>query len=115
MYMDSEGGFVSKDTKEYLDSVKIKYFFTLGHAPVAERQIRTVKDLVYRRIEHNDRDWVDVIFEVLQTYNYKMVHTVTKFTPINAMKPVNTAQVKFNLELKAKNQEPILKLKLGTM
>ena len=115
MYMDSEGGFVSKDTKDYLDSVNIKYFFTLGHAPVAERQIRTVKDLVYRRIEHNDRDWVDVIFEVLQTYNYKMVHSVTKFTPINAMKPVNTAQVKFNLELRQKNQEPILKLKLGTM
>ncbi len=45
MFMDSEGAFVSKEMKEYFESVDIKYFFTLGHAPVAERQIRTVKDL----------------------------------------------------------------------
>ena len=96
--------FVSKEMKEYFESVDIKYFFTLGHAPVAERQIRTVKDLLYRRIENNGGDWVDFIFQVLQTYNYKMVHTVSKFTPAEAMKPGNLAQVKFNLELRAKKQ-----------
>jgi len=53
MYMDSEGSFVSKEMQEYLNSVNIKYFYTLGHAPVAERQIRTIKDLVYRRIEQS--------------------------------------------------------------
>ena len=113
MYMDSEGAFVSKEMKEYFESIHIEYFFTLGHAPVAERQIRTVKELLYRRIEHNGRDWVDVIFEVLQTYNHKMVHTVTKFTPAEAMKPGNLAQVKFNLELKAKNQRTYPDLKVG--
>jgi hypothetical protein len=113
MYMDSEGAFVSKEMKEYFESINIEYFFTLGHAPVAERQIRTVKELLYRRIEHNGRDWVDVIFEVLQTYNHKMVHTVSKFTPVDAMKPANLAQVKFNLELRAKKQRTYPDLKVG--
>ena len=111
--MDSEGAFVSKEMKEYFESIHIEYFFTLGHAPVAERQIRTIKDLVYRRIEHNRRDWVDVVFEVLQTYNYKMVHTITKFTPIDAMKPANLPQVKFNLELKAKRSRNYPDVEVG--
>ena len=113
MYMDSEGAFVSREMKEYFESVSIKYFFTLGHAPVAERQIRTIKDLVYRRIENTGADWVTKIFEVLQTYNHKMVHTVSKFTPVDAMKPGNLAQVKFNLELRAKKQRTYPDLKVG--
>ena len=56
---------------------------------------------------------MDVIFEVLQTYNHKMVHTVTKFTPVEAMKPGNLAQVKFNLELRAKKQRTYPDLKVG--
>ena len=113
MYMDSEAAFVSKEMKEHFDGIGIEHFFTLGHAPVAERQIRTIKDLIYRRIEHTGADWVTKIFEVLQTYNYKMVHTVSKFTLVDAMKPVNLAQVKFNLELRAKNQRTYPDLAVG--
>jgi hypothetical protein len=113
MYMDSEGAFVSKEMKEYFESINIEYFYTKGHAPVAERQIRTVKELLYRRIEHDGRDWVDVIKEVLKTYNEKMVHTVSKFTPVEAMKPGNLAQVKFNLELRAKKQRAYPDLQVG--
>ena len=67
MYMDSEGAFTAKEMKEYFESINIEYFYTEGHAPVAERQIRTVKELLYRRIEHDGRDWVDVIKEVQKT------------------------------------------------
>ena len=74
---------------------------------------RKVKDLLYRRIENNGGDWVDFIFQVLQTYNYKMVHTVSKFTPAEAMKPGNLAQVKFNLELRAKKQRTYPPIKVG--
>ena len=66
MYMDSEGAFTGKDAKTYFEGVNIKYLYTRGHAPVAERQTRTVKELLYRRIEHDGRDWVDVIKEVLK-------------------------------------------------
>ena len=42
-----------------------------------------------------------------------MVHTVTKFTPVDAMKPTNLAQVKFNLELRAKKQRTYPDLEVG--
>ncbi len=42
-----------------------------------------------------------------------MVHTVSKFTPVDAMKPANLAQVKFNLELRPKKQRTYLDLKVG--
>ena len=113
MYMDSEGAFVGKVTKAYFERENIEYFFTRGHASVAERQIRTVKELLYRRIEQDERDWVDVLPEVLKTYNEKMVHTVTKFTLVDAMKPANLAQVKFNLELRAKKQRTYPDLEVG--
>ena len=88
--MDSEGGLASNEMQEYVGSVGIKPFYTLGRAPVVERQIRIVKDLLYRIIKQTRQDWMDVIFQVLQTYNYKMVHIVTKYTPIDAMKPPKT-------------------------
>ena len=113
MYMDSEGALVSRDIKAWFESVDIKAIYTLGHAAVAERQIRTVKDLIYRRIEHTGADWVTKISEVLHTYNHKMVHTVSKFTPVDARKPGNLAQVKFNLELRAKKQRTYPDLEVG--
>ena len=54
-----------------------------------------------------------MIPDVLKTYNEKMVHTVTKFTPVDAMKPANLAQVKFNLELRAKKQRTYPDLEVG--
>ncbi len=42
-----------------------------------------------------------------------MVHTVSKFTPVEAMKPGNLAQVKFNLELRAKKQRAYPDLQVG--
>ena len=42
-----------------------------------------------------------------------MIHTVTEFTPVDAMKPGNLAQVKFNLELTAKKQRAYPDLQVG--
>ena len=53
--MDSEEGSASNEMQEYFNTVGIKPFYTLGHVPMAERQIRTVKDLIYRRIENIDK------------------------------------------------------------
>ena len=101
-YSDAEGAFVSNEVQAYFKTHGIRHLTTLGHAPVAERQIRTIKDMIYKRIEHTKKNWWEVLYPVLLTYNNKMVHNVTKFTPADAMKPSNTAQVKFNLELKKK-------------
>ena len=42
-----------------------------------------------------------------------MVHSVTKLTPAEAMKPSNTAEVKFNLELKSRHSRKYPNIAIG--
>jgi hypothetical protein len=58
IYTDDEGSFNSKQVKQYFLDSQIQHIVTRGHAPVAERAIRTIKDLMYRRIEKApDAQW----------------------------------------------------------
>ena len=72
-----------------------------------------MKDMIYKRIEHTKQNWWEVLYPVLLTYNNKMVHSVTKFTPADAMKPNNTAEVKFNLELKNRHSRKYPNIAIG--
>ena len=115
MYSDNEPAFVSKEVQKYFNDEGIRHLTTLGHAPVAERQIRTIKDMIYKRIEHTKQNWYEVVFPVLLTYNNKMVHNITHMTPADAMKPSNTAQVKFNLELKRRHSRAYPNVAIGDL
>ena len=59
--------------------------------------------MIFKRIEDIEKPWTDVLYQVLLTYNHKNVHSITKFTPAEAMKPVNELMVKMNLELKRRS------------
>ena len=50
---------------------------------------------------------------MLLTYNRRMVHSATKFTPNEAMKPPNKIDVKLNLELRAKHLRKYPEVKVG--
>lgn len=105
IYADAEGSWHNKAVKQYLQDNNIRLIETLAHAAVVERAIRTIKHMVYTRIEtakkKNDETlrWVDVLYPVLLTYNIKMKHSATKMTPNEAKKPGNTLDVKLNLEM----------------
>ena len=101
-YMDEEGAVQSKVIQKYFKDEDIRMITTNSHAPVAERQIRTIKSMIYKRIEHNKLEWWEVLDQVLDTYN-KSEHTVTQVSPINAMKPGNHSTVKLNMELRRSN------------
>ena len=113
IYSDNEGAFVSTVVQTYIASEGVRHLTTLGHAPVAERQIRTMKSMIYKRIEHTEQNWWEVLYPVLLTYNNKLVHSVTKFTPAEAMNPRNTAMVKFNLELKSRHSRKYPNIVIG--
>lgn len=99
MYTDNEGAFVSNEVQKYFKDVGIRHITTLTHAPVAERQIRTIKSMIYQRVEKTKRKWYDVLGPVLLIYNNKMVHSATKMTPNEARKPTNELNIKLNLQL----------------
>ena len=91
----------------------IKHIITLNHAPVAERQIRTIKDMIYKRLENTGKPWIDLLYQVLLTYNNKMVHSVTKMTPHEAKQKVNELNVKMNIELKRRHTRVYPEVEVG--
>jgi hypothetical protein len=105
IYSDDEGSLNSSSMKQYLDSQGIKLHTTRGHAPVAERQIRTFKDMLFKRVEASNNDniqWTDYIYPIELTYNKKNKHSTTGMTPHEAKQDKNRLDVKVNTELKAK-------------
>ena len=104
VYSDDEGSFTSSIVKEWLDKEKIKHGIARTHAPVAERNIRTIKAMIDKRIEKAaaGTEWTDLLYQVLLTYNNKMEHSATGLTPEEARKDRNHMKVEVNRVSKRK-------------
>ena len=109
IYSDMEPALLSDIAQQYFRDKKITHLLTLNHAPYAERQIRTIKDMIYKRMDHDlsrgiKLYWRQYLPDVLQTFNHEMVSSVTKMTPILAAKPENHDIVLQNLQLTRKTK-----------
>ena len=99
IYSDNEGGLASKDAQQFFRDEKIRHLVTRGHAPVAERTIRTIKAMLYARLEANPgKDWKDLLTQSVKSYSEAHVHRATETTPAEATQPENQAEVKQHLE-----------------
>ena len=99
---DDEGALNSTIIQGYFKNHNIKHITTRTHAAVAERAVRTIKDMIYKRLEKNkDAKWynVKILANSLVMYNYKMVSSATGFTPNNAREKKNELDVRLKLEL----------------
>ena len=103
----------------YLQEQNIEHHRTRAHPNFSERAIRTFKDLLYRRVEADEKkgksniQWTDYIFEILLTNNNKMKHSATGFTPKDARKPSNELKVKLHLNMNAKRNRVYPDLSVG--
>ena len=119
IYTDDEGATNKEAIQKYLQEQNIEHHRTRAHPNFSERAIRTFKDLLYRRVEadqkkgKNNIQWTDYIFEVLLTYNNKMKHSATGFTPKDARKPSNELKVKLHLNMNAKRNRVYPELSVG--
>lgn len=107
LYTDDEGSFHSKQAEQFYKEKSIEHLITRGHAPYAERAIRTIKAMIYKRIEKQpDAKWYspEILSNALVTYNYKTKHDVTNMTPAEAKKPSNYFEVKTRLEMNRINK-----------
>ena len=103
IYSDNEPALTSKDMQKWFTEKGIRHLTTQGHAPVAERTIRTIKainDARKKAPANKDRDWQEVLQESVKAYDDVHSHRATEMTPENARLPANTDQVKQNLEEK---------------
>ena len=108
IYSDEEGSLFSSVITDYLDEGKIELHTTRGHPAFGERFIRTFKDMLFKRVDADEKkgknniQWIDYILEILLTYNNKLVSSVTKMTPIEARKKKNEFEVKLNISMNAR-------------
>ena len=118
-YSDEEGSLYSKTVIEYLEGEKIEIHRTRGHPAFAERFIRTYKDMLFKRVEADEKkgkeniQWIDYNLEILLTYNNKTVSSATKMTPLEARKKKNEFEVKLNISLQAKRNRTYPEVEVG--
>ena len=103
IYTHDEGALSKEAIQTYLKEQKIELHRTRAHANFSERAIRTFKDILYKRVEADEKkgksniQWTDYIHEILLTHNNQMIHSATKFTPKEARKPSNELSVRLNM------------------
>ena len=118
-YADEEPSLYSNPVMEYLEKEKIEIHRTRGHPAFAERFIRTYKDMLFKRVENDEKkgkqniQWIDYNLEILLTYNNKNVSSATKMTPIEARKKKNEFVVKLNISMQAKRSRVYPEIEVG--
>ena len=73
IYTDDEGALSKEAIQTYLKEQKIEHHRTRAHTNFSERAIRTFKDMLYKRVEDDEKkgksniQWTDYIHEILLT------------------------------------------------
>ena len=58
IFTDAEGGLTEKSVQQWFKDENINFIITRTHAAIVERCIRTIKDMLNKRIEHTKNDWI---------------------------------------------------------
>jgi hypothetical protein len=98
IYSDDEGSWNAPDVKKYLNQHHIHLIVTRSHAGMVESAIKTIKGMIYKRLElDTERPWYEILTDVTFTYNNKRVQRTIEMKPKDAIKPENAAEVKRNI------------------
>ena len=113
IYTDEESSLDSNSVQEYLIQIGISHSTTRTHPWYCERQIRTFKDLLNKRLQGIDTRWTELIDLVNNICNNKMKSSAIHFTPNEARNPDNLIYVQINLELHNKQNRRYPEIKIG--
>ena len=113
---DSEGALMSTELNKFYKENNIKHIILRNHAPVAERMVKTLKSMIFKRLKHEpNKTWYEIIHECLVVLNYIRKSSATGFTPIEARKPENWMKVKNNLEKKRNTTRKYPPVEVGSL
>ena len=115
LYTDGEPAFESKPFIKTLNKYRIHHIISSAPSGMAERVIKTFKDMLAARITGLDLDkekWIDLLPKVLDQYN-KQVHSTIKMTPKDAQLAVNREKVLSNIRKKASFNRVYEPIKVG--
>jgi len=96
---DMEGSLLSPELNKFYKDNNIEHIIFRSHAHTAERMVRTLKGMIFKRLDHeHDKTWHEVVHECLVVLNYMRKSSSTGFIPNEARKKENWWHVKVNLE-----------------
>ena len=87
--------YISHQSKHMLNNIK-HVITSQKHLWFAERFIRTFNLMMYKIIDRGKVDnphMIDFVYNIMLTYNNKMVHSSITMTPYEATKPSNAIDV----------------------
>ena len=119
IYSDDEKAIAGGDFKDYIEGENIELYRTRGHPAFAERFIHTYKDMLFKRVEADEKKgrehikWTDYNLEIMLTYNDKMKHSATGMTPNQARKDKHEFRAMLNVASKAKKERIYPTLEVG--
>ena len=96
---DSEGGLLSTEFVRLLNENNIKHTTLIQKAPYAEVFIRTLKQMIYNRLEGENKNvdkWIDSLEPSLAKYNLSKHSRLPNMSPYEAKQPKNKIEVMFN-------------------
>ena len=99
IYADQEPSWTGKYTQQFLKEDDVSLMMTLSRAGIVERAIRTVKDMLHKRLEHDpNRPWYgELLQQVIFVYSYGREHSRIHMTPNEARKQSNEDRVRRSL------------------
>jgi len=71
------------------------------HLSFIDRFTRTIKHMLFERVQHTGKYWHRLLPNVISQYN-NTSHNSTKFRPVDAIKDKTAVEVKTNLMLRAR-------------
>ena len=103
IYCDEEGAIMSNKVQSYFLREGIQHIITRSHAPLAERMIRTIKDMIYKRVEGlNDPIRTNHLKTVLNNYTNKHISRATGMTPRDGRLSKYRAEIRMKMLMNAK-------------
>ena len=113
---DAEGSLDSAELNKFYEENGIKHIILRSHAHTAERMVRTLKGMIFKRLKHEpDKNWYEIIHECLVVLNYMRKSTATGFIPNDARKKENEALVRMNLEANRNNTRKYPPVEIGSL
>ena len=111
IYSDNDGAFQSV-VQKFFDDEGIEHIITQTHANVAERFIRSMKNMIHDRVRFNKEGWTSMLTPAPNKYN-TTVHSSIKMTPKQAHKDENNSTVRVNLALRENNRRKYPQIREG--
>ena len=111
IYSDNDRAFQSV-VKKFFEDEGVEHIVTQTQANVAERFIRTMKNMIHDRVRFNKAGWTSMLVPASKKYN-STKRSSTKMTPNQAHKDENNTPVRINLTVRENSRREYPQIKEG--